>query len=70
MYFSEEIKLYYEVQLAPLFLSCTLAIMKFIFLNFFLDKVLVSALSWEISIDLSFLNKAINKIHAECALCV
>ena len=70
MYFSEEIKLYFGVQLAPLFLSCTLAIMKFIFLNFFLDKVLVSALSWEISIDLSFLNKAINKIHAECTLCV
>ena len=38
--------------------------------QFFLDKVLVSALSWEISIDLSFLNKAINKIHAECTLCV
>ena len=35
MYFSEEIKLYFGVQLAPLFLSCTLAIMKFIFLNFF-----------------------------------
>ena len=70
MCFSEEIKLCYAVKLAPLLLSCTLAIMKFIFLNFFLDKVLVSALSWEISIDLSFLNKAINKIHAECTLCV